>query len=172
MIKTATVRALISAALIFCLIGCSNLESQSSETTIELFPGLSVVYDLKPVTDESTIKLFNRFLRAYVTKNKEELESVLADSFVWHVHDGVEHARGATIVGVSGLLGELSQRELKWRNVQYSDVRMYASGNRIFQEFRVTGTYADGVGFDSYGVDIYLLEKGKIGAKDSYWKRR
>ena len=172
MTETAIVRALISAVLISSLMGCSHLESQPSETTVELFPGLSVVYDLKPVADESTIELFNRFLRAYVTKNEEELESVLADSFVWHVHDGLEHARGATLVGVAGLLGELSQRELKWRNVQYSDVRMYASGNRIFQEFRVTGTHGDGVDFDSYGVDIYLVEEGKIGAKDSYWKRR
>ena len=171
MIETASVHALILAALIACLTGCSNLESQSSETKVDLFPGVSVVYALQPVDNGSTIKLFNRFLRAYVTRNKEELESVLTDSFLWHVHDGIEHERGTTLVGIAGLLEELTRRDLKWRNTQYSDVRMYASGNRIFQEFRVKGAFSDGKRFDSYGVDIYHLEDGKIKSKDSYWKR-
>jgi ketosteroid isomerase-like protein len=134
--------------------------------------GMSLDYDLRPASLADTRRVMNAFTTAYVAGDRAGLVSVLSDDFVWYVHDGTVIPRGEAHRGVDGLLSVLNQRADDWSEVIYSDIEFHASGNKVFQQFRVRGLDNKKGAFDSYGIDIYIIRDGKIASKDSYWKRQ
>ena len=55
-------------------------------------------------------------------------------------------------------------------DVQYSDDRHFACGDRGFSEWLLTATALDGKKIRVRGCDLFEFEAGKIAKKDSFWK--
>ena len=134
--------------------------------------GLPLSYDLRPARLDQTRRIMNEFSIAYLKSDREALAAVLTDDFVWHVHDGEDSAHGKTYHGVDAMLTVLAQRAEDWSDTSYSEIEFHASGDRVFQQFRVKGNDRRFGRFDSYGIDIYVIRDGRIASKDSYWKRQ
>jgi ketosteroid isomerase-like protein len=55
-------------------------------------------------------------------------------------------------------------------DVHYGDVRHFATGNRGFSEWLLTGTLRSGETIAVRGCDHYEFRDGKVVRKDAYWK--
>ncbi len=55
-------------------------------------------------------------------------------------------------------------------DVHYGDVRHFATGNRGFSEWLLTGTLRSGEAIAVRGCDHYEFRDGKVVRKDAYWK--
>jgi len=112
-----------------------------------------------------------RFLEGFATADSAALSAVVSNDFTWHLHTRQGDYRGRTVSGVGAMIGILQERRLAWRDVRYADVRLIASGDQVFQTYRVTGNDLESGPFDATGVDLYEIRDGKITLKDSYWKQ-
>ena len=166
-------RPIFSGILALCaLTACSGPQEESIATKRDNLFGLTLDYDLRPASLDETRRIMNEFSAAYVKRDQDGLKKVLSEDFVWYVHDGTDTARGAANQGVDGLLEVLNQRQTNWSDVAYSDIEFYASGDKVFQQFRVRGVDSEKGAFDTFGIDVYVIRDGKIVSKDSYWKRQ
>jgi ketosteroid isomerase-like protein len=119
----------------------------------------------------ASASLVARFLEDFATADSAGLTAVVSDDFTWHLHTRRGDYRGRTVSGVGAMIGILQERRSAWRDVRYADVRLIASGDRVFQTYRVTGHDLESGPFDATGVDLYEIRDGKITLKDSYWKQ-
>ena len=119
----------------------------------------------------ASASLVARFLEGFATADSAALTAVVSDDFIWHLHTRRGDYRGRTVNGVGAMIGILQERRSAWRDVRYADVRLIASGDRVFQTYRVTGNDLESGPFDATGIDLYEIRNGKITLKDSYWKQ-
>ena len=55
-------------------------------------------------------------------------------------------------------------------DIEYTDARHFASGDRGVSEWTIRGTTASGEPIEVRGCDLFEFSDGKISRKDSYWK--
>ena len=119
----------------------------------------------------ASASLVAKFLEGFATADSAALTALVSDDFTWHLHTRRGDYRGRTVSGVGAMIGILKERRSAWRNVRYADVRLIASGDRVFQTYRITGNDLESGPFDATGVDLYEIRDGRITLKDSFWKQ-
>jgi steroid delta-isomerase-like uncharacterized protein len=55
-------------------------------------------------------------------------------------------------------------------DIEYTDARHFASGDRGVSEWTIRGHHATGEPIEVRGCDLFEFSDGKISRKDSYWK--
>jgi len=118
--------------------------------------------------------LMNRFRRAYVSAEPDQLNTVLGDGFEWHTHTfdaAAPVSTGRVIKGVEAMVVELQWRKENWTNVRFEGLREQFAPKLITQTFTISGLDR-GTPFEVAAVDLYTLnEDDLIIKKDTYWKQ-
>jgi ketosteroid isomerase-like protein len=162
-------KGLLPFGIMAIVLACASCTSPSVKTLRVM--GQPVEIETPDAHALTSATLVVRFLEGFAMADSAALSAVVSNDFTWHLHTRQGDHRGRTVTGVGAMSDILKERRLKWRKVRYTDVRLIASGDRVFQTYRVTGTDLESGPFDSTGVDLYEIRNGKITLKDSYWKQ-
>ena len=162
-------KGLLPFGLMVIGLACASCTSPSVKTLRVM--GQPVEIEAPDAHAFASASLVARFLEGFATADSAALTAVVSDDFTWHLHTRRGDYRGRTVNGVGAMIGILQERRSAWRDVRYADVRLIASGDRVFQTYRVTGNDLESGPFDATGIDLYEIRNGKITLKDSYWKQ-
>lgn len=122
--------------------------------------------DPKPIVTESTLK---SLLEAFNSHDLDEVMSFFTDHPVLEMPRG-SHPWGTRAEGWAEVRALLATRFKGIPDVQYSEDRHHACGDRGFSEWLLTGTALDGKKIRVRGCDLFEFETGRIAKKDSFWK--
>jgi ketosteroid isomerase-like protein len=115
--------------------------------------------------DRSLESLFDRFSKAFVRCDEDELSEVLSEDFVWNMPTGEVHRGHAAVIGA------IRARQASADRPRFSDSRFEIHGDTAVQNYRVEVTAPNGQKKVLNGCDVYKVENGRIVSKDAYWKQ-
>jgi ketosteroid isomerase-like protein len=124
------------------------------------------IVDPKPIVTENTLK---SLLNAFNNHDLDKVMSFFTDHPVLEMPRG-SHPWGTRAEGQAEVRALLATRFKGIPDVQYSDDRHLACGDRGFSEWLLTGTAQDGTKIRVRGCDLFEFEAGRIAKKDSFWK--
>ncbi len=163
-------RPLVVAMGLIACTGCASQPERASVQSVSV-GGRPIAFETHGAQDRATIALLTRFLEAFARMDPVALDGVVTPDFVWHLHVKQGEYGGRAVSGAAGIITVLNERKADWREVRYTDVKFIIDGKHVFQTYRVMGSSARSGNFDANGIDVYLIEDGRIKTKDSYWKQ-
>ena len=109
--------------------------------------------------------LFDRFARAFVRCDEDELNEILSEDFVWNMPTGEVHR------GRDAVIAAIRARQASADKPRFSDSRFALHGDTAVQTYKVEVTAPGGQKKVLDGCDVYEVKHGRIVTKDAYWKQ-
>ena len=95
----------------------------------------------------------------------------MTDDFVWIYYEGPDHPEGRIIHGFKAACEAVVERASRLKTpIVFSESNEYASSDKIFATYRVSGEFIDTGSFDVRAIDIYSFRGDRGCSKDTYWK--
>jgi ketosteroid isomerase-like protein len=121
---------------------------------------------------EQQSTVLKKFGSAFFKRDLEALAACTTDDVEWRFAVGADAPFGRRYVGIDGFALGFQERDEKFRQVRYDEVKTTAlADGRVLMEYRVIGTDADGNEIDLYGLELYAFRDGRVALKDAYWKQ-
>ncbi len=112
---------------------------------------------------------FDRFFEAFNTGDFDRVWETVTDDFEWRLPGGPD-APYTSAKGKAAFRDAYTKRWDFLKHFTAVNEVIFASGDRVYQHYRVTGTGPDGKFHDFTGLDFYIVRGGKIALKDAYNK--
>lgn len=126
----------------------------------------------RTVDAAETEQALQDFARAFFRRDLEALSRCTTDAFEWRFAIGRDDPDGRIYRGVAGIETGYAERDALLQDVRYDDVSTTAlADGRTLMEYRVTGRFVGGPAFDFRGVEIFVVDGGRVALKDVYWKQ-
>ena len=121
--------------------------------------------------DSAKQALLYQFGKALNSNDVVTGNAFVTDDFIWIYYEGPDRPAGRIIRGFKAACEAVVERANRLKTpIVFSESNEYASDDKIFTTYRVSGEFIDTGPFDVRAIDIYSFRIDKVCSKDTYWK--
>ena len=122
--------------------------------------------------DTAATALMQRFGKAFFTKDRDMLASVITEDAQWHFAFGADVPHGRVRKGMAGFMRGMEENDALFEHLRFNDVKCTGFGaDQVVMTYTVEGKMRNGEAFELRGIELITTRDGRIAIKDVFWKQ-
>ena len=125
------------------------------------------------MNDQEAVEVMAHFGKAYFSKQREQLATVITPDAEWHFAFGPDAPDGRVRKGLDGFMQGAAENDALFERLRFDDVVIRGLGDdQIVMTYLANGRWRDGEEFSLRGIELITVRDGNVHRKDVFWKQR